>query len=221
MFFQETTMFRTRVFPGLGSAVVSLVLVATLAADDPPGKRPPGPKGPPAAHKAGEGGPKLPGPFRLPPHVSLSAEQQRALQGIYDELGPRWKALDEEWKALMTEELRGAERAAREEARRQGLRGPQEHEFVEAALPLTPEQRAVRNDLQEARKQLDDIVTARIRELLTPEQLSAAGPRFRVKGEKPVPPKGRGADRLRQGPPPAERPTDAGLDSPPVTREDR
>lgn len=214
-------MFPTRVFPGFGSAVVSLVLVATLAADDPPVKRPPGPKGPPAAHKAGEGGPKLPGPFRLPPHVFLSAEQQRALQGIYDELGPRWRALDEEWKALMTEELRGAERAAREEARRQGLRGPQEQEFIESALPLTPEQRVVRHDLQEAREQLDRDVTARIRVLLTPEQLSAAGPRFRAKGEKPVPPKGRGADRSPKGSPSAAPPTEAPLDSPPERREDR
>lgn len=214
-------MCPTRSFPCLGSAVVSLVLVATLAADDPPVKRPPGPKGPPAVRGEGRGGPELPGPFRLPPHVTLTAEQQQALRGIYDELGPRWRTLEAEGKALMTEKLRAAERAAREEAHRQGLRGPQEHEFVEAALPLTPEQRAIRNALQEAREQLDHEITARIRELLTPEQLSAAGPRFRAKGGKPVPPEVRGADRLRKGPPPSARPADESLDSPPGAREDQ
>jgi hypothetical protein len=194
-------MFQSFSFDGICSVILSLILVTTSVADDPSVHRPPRPKGPPAAGGEDRGGPHLPGPFRLPPHVQLTPEQRQALEEVYRELGPRWQGLDEGLKALMTEELRAAERAAREEAQRQGLRGPQEREFVEAALPLTAEQRAIRNDLEEARKQLDHEITARIRELLTPEQLSAAGPRFRAKGGKPVPPKAPGAAPLRKGPP--------------------
>lgn len=215
-------MFPAHSFCGGCSLLISLWLVAAAAGDDPPVKRPPGSKGPPVGRGEARGGPELPGPFRLPPHIQLTPEQQRALQDIHRELGPRWQALEEDWHTLMTEELRAAERAAREEARRQGLRGPQEREFIEAALPLTAEQRDIRATLEETRKQLDQEVTARIRVLLTPEQRAAAGPRFRAKGEKPVPPPRRGAaPDLPHRAAPVQPDDDRDLDNLPTAQEDR
>lgn len=163
-----------------------LCLVAASASADGPKK-----KGGPPKEKP------LPGCFRLPPQVELSAEQKVKFDAIVAKYLPRVKRLDEKVEAVWTDEQKSARDAARKEAHDTGLRGKEAEEKVKASVVLTEKQAATLAVLKETEDKMDDEIKDIIKSLLTPEQKQLL--------ERKGPPHGDDDDGERKGPPHKDR----------------
>jgi hypothetical protein len=112
----------------------------------------------------------LPGPYRVPKEITLSAEQQKKLQALAEEFQPRQDALKASEEKVYTPEQRAAMEQAREAARQAGKKGKEAGDAVKAAVQLSPKQEEQLAEIGKQRKALDEQIRARIVALLTPEQ---------------------------------------------------
>lgn len=164
---------------------------------------------PPGAKKE----PPLPGPFRFPPKITLTAQQQQQVEAIAKEYLPRVKALDEAREQIYTPEQREARKAARERAHAAGLRGKEAAEQVEQSVTLSADQKARLAEVEAQRKALHEEIHAKMAAVLTPEQREALGGKFasKPKEKKPKAPENKpekkpGPPEKKPGPPPVKQP---------------
>jgi len=128
----------------------------------------------------------VPGVFRLPKHVEVTAEQQAKIDALVAKYLPRLRELEEKVDSVFTAEQKQARDAARKAAHAEGIHGKEANERVEAAVKLSEEQAAKRAEAQKAKKKLEEEIRAEVMSLLTPEQQNAI-----AKPEKKGPPHGK------------------------------
>jgi hypothetical protein len=206
-------MIRTLMCWAALGAAFSLAVAPALADDakKPEAKKPAAAK--PEAKKPGEGPakpavkkepkePPLPGPFKFPPKITLTPQQQAQVEALAKEYGPRLKALDDAKEQVYTPQQRDARKAAREKAHAAGLRGKEAAQQVEAAVTLSADQKARLAELDKQKKALDAEIHAKLAALLTAEQRAALGGKYADKPQKKE-------DKKPGPPPPAKKPKEA------------
>ncbi len=144
----------------------------------------------------------VPGVFRLPKHVEVTADQQAKIDALVAKYLPRLRELEEKADSVFTAEQKQARDAARKAAHAEGIHGKEANERVEAAVKLTEEQAAKRAELEQAKKKLEEEIRAEVMSLLTPEQKNAI-----AKPEKKGPPPGKphGPKEEGKGPKPEKK----------------
>lgn len=153
----------------------------------------------------------VPGVFRFPKHVDVTADQQAKIDALVAKYLPKLRELEEKADAVFTPEQKQARDAARKAAHAEGLRGKEANERVDAAVKLSDELAAKRAEAQQAKKKLEEEIRAEMMTLLTPEQKSAMpnpekkGPAGKHDGPKPEK-KGPhdGPKPEKKGPPPGK-----------------
>jgi hypothetical protein len=157
-----------------GLAVLT-ALTAIALADDKPKAKPEKPEKEP-----------LPGVFHLP-KVTLTSSQQAAIDKLAAQYGARLKQLDEEAHAVLNDEQRAAQKAAREKAHAEGKKGKEAAELADRAAKISQDQQTKLAEIHARKKKLEDEILPQIIALLTPEQRLAAGGRFQEKKPEPPP----------------------------------
>jgi hypothetical protein len=172
------------------------LLIGTALAEPQAEEKPP--KGKPDAKKPEAEKPKgekpaakkeehLPGPFKFPPKITLTAQQQSSIAALAKQYGPRLKQIEEAAEGLLTKEQEAARKAAREKAHAEGKRGPEANELVDKAAKLSPEQKARLADVDAQKHKLNDEIHEQLAKLLTAEQKEQLGGRYKEKETKGPP----------------------------------
>lgn len=127
---------------------------------------------------------KLPGIFRIEEQVTLSAEQKEQFDALVKEFSPRLQELEDAKDAVLTDEQRGAKKAAKDQATAEGLKGEEAKAAIAAAINLTPDQTDKLAALQADEKAVATEVIARLATILTPEQQEQLGGKYKPKKDK-------------------------------------
>jgi Spy/CpxP family protein refolding chaperone len=108
--------------------------------------------------------------FTLPEGIPTSEEQKASLKALHGEFGGRLAELNERMALLLTDERRAAREAAFREARESGKDREATTAAVEAALKMTPAEKAQLSEIEQNLRDLNQQIRERMVTILTPEQ---------------------------------------------------
>jgi DNA gyrase inhibitor GyrI len=123
-----------------------------------------------AEKKKAEKKPSVPYQFRLPPEITLNAEQKKKLDELMATYGPKVQEIEKQRAAMLTEEQKKAGSEARKNAEAAGKPSKEVTRAADEAMKLTPEQKAKLDALRKETSPLNKEIRGKILEILTPEQ---------------------------------------------------
>jgi hypothetical protein len=116
--------------------------------------------------------PSVPNQFRLPPEITLNAEQQKKLDELMATYGPKLQAIEKQRAAIFTEEQRKAGSEARKKAEAAGKSSKEVGQASDDAMKLTPEQKSKLATVRKETSPLAKEIRGKVLDILTPEQKS-------------------------------------------------
>jgi DNA gyrase inhibitor GyrI len=114
--------------------------------------------------------PSVPNQFRLPPEITLNAEQQKKLDELMATYGPKLQAIEKQRAAIFTEEQRKAGSEARKNAEAAGKPSKEVTQAADDAMKLTPEQKTKLDAIRKETSPISKEIRGKILDILTPEQ---------------------------------------------------
>ncbi|MEZ6123034.1 MAG: hypothetical protein R3C49_07650 [Planctomycetaceae bacterium] len=107
---------------------------------------------------------------RLVGKMELSDEQKEKIAAVDKQFAERFDAINKAMADILTDEQKKAQRTAQKEAKDSGKTGADARKAIEAALNLTEEQKAKRQEHQKAQAKLTAEIVAALKPILTAEQ---------------------------------------------------
>ena len=143
---------------------LALLFAVHVQAADKPGKA-----GKKAAKRQNNSVDKV---FQLPPTITLSAEQSAKIEQLKEEFRPKIAEADRAVDGVMSPDRKKAVAAAMKEAKAAGTPAKEARKTAMAAANLSQEEQDRLKAAQQQRRQVQQTVRKRMREILTPEQLA-------------------------------------------------
>jgi hypothetical protein len=114
---------------------------------------------------------KVPGIFVLPKGIDLTAEQQAQVAALHKELQPRYRKWLDAKDAVLTDDQKTALKIAHQAVKEAGVSDKRQiQQALDAAINLSPEQKAQLDALAREETELRQIFLNKVQPLLTPEQ---------------------------------------------------
>ncbi|MBN1394268.1 MAG: hypothetical protein JW959_04540 [Pirellulales bacterium] len=108
--------------------------------------------------------------MRLFRGLNLSADQLKKIQATANEYSPKFREIDEKQQDILTAEQKKARLEARKKAIKDGKKGREILEAMQAAVTLTDEQKTAFEECRKERRELYREMIGKTLEVLTPEQ---------------------------------------------------